>query len=115
MSRDEAYLLDILLAARDAVSFVEGLDWERFKASKLHQDAVVRTLEVIGEAAQRISDTTKDKIPRIPWRELAGMRNRLIHEYFRVDVEKVWGTVKEDIPLLVSELEPIVPPEDKSD
>lgn len=61
MSRDEAYLLDILLAARDAVSFVEGLDWERFNASKLHQGAVVRTLEVIGEAAQRISDTTKVK------------------------------------------------------
>jgi uncharacterized protein with HEPN domain len=111
MSRDEAYLLDILLAARDAVSFVEGLDWEQFQESKLHQDAVVRALEVVGEAAQRVSDATQSKTPGVPWREMAGMRNRLIHEYFRVDLEKVWDTVLNSLPELIKTIEPLVPPE----
>jgi len=67
MSRDDAYLPDILLADCDALSFVRGVDWETFKESKLHQDAVVRALEVTGEAAKRISDETKRATPQMPW------------------------------------------------
>ncbi|MCG2794630.1 MAG: DUF86 domain-containing protein [Actinomycetia bacterium] len=111
MSRDEAYLLDILLAARDVQSYVEGFDFERFKSSELHQDAVVRKLELIGEAAKRISEETKGSSPEIPWRQIAGMRDRLIHEYFRIDLQEVWDTVQNGIPDLIARVEPLVPPE----
>ena len=112
MSRDKALLLDILLAARDAISYVEGLDREGFMESKLHQDAVVRALEVVGEAAQKVSDQGKKAAPDIPWRQITGMRNRLIHEYFRVDLEEVWDTVQTSIPELITKIEPLVPPEE---
>jgi len=111
MSRDEALLLDILLAAGDVQAYTEGLDFDGFKASKLHQDAVVRKLEVIGEAAKRISEQMKAKAPDIPWRQVSGMRDRLVHEYFRIDLREVWDTVKRDIPALIAGIEPLVPPE----
>ena len=111
MSRDEALYLDILLASRDALSYIEGIDWEKFQESKLHQDAIVRALEVIGEAAKRVSEPAKEACPQVPWSQLMGMRNRLIHEYFRVDLEKVWDTVQNDIPSLIEAIEKIAPPE----
>lgn len=111
MSRDEAYLLDILLAACDVRSYVEGFDFERFQSSELHQDAVVRKLEVIGEAAKRVSEEMKVSVPGIPWRKIAGMRDRLIHEYSRIDLEEVWDTVQNGIPELIDKVEPLVPPE----
>ena len=96
MWRDEAYLLDILLAAKRTREHAANLTWDDFQKSTLHQDAIVRTLGIIGEAAIKISQETKDAHPEIPWKELVGMRNRLIHEYFRVDIEKVWDTVNKD-------------------
>ncbi|MBM3299135.1 MAG: DUF86 domain-containing protein [Deltaproteobacteria bacterium] len=114
MSRDESYLLDILLAARQVLSFIEGMDFGRFGGSKLHQDAVVRELEVIGEAAKKISDQTKAKIPAVPWSKVSGMRDRLIHEYFRVDLDQVWDTARKDLPELIAQIEPLVPPEKES-
>jgi len=114
MRRDEAYLLDILLAARRACQFLEGLRWERFLRSELHQNAVMRPLGVIGEAASRISQETQDEYPEIPWQQMIGMRNRLVHEYFRVDLATVWETVRTDLPSLIELIEPLVPPEDES-
>ncbi len=111
MSRDEAYLLDILLAARDVQSYLEGLDFARFKESELHQDAVVRKLEIIGEAAGRVSEETKQSATGIPWRQVSGMRNRLIHEYSRIDLQEVWDTAQNDLPDLIAGIEPLVPPE----
>ncbi len=109
--RDDAYLLDILLAAQDVMSFVEGMEEEAFRASELHQNAVVRKLEIIGEAAGRISEETKKSSPEIAWPEIIGMRNRLIHEYFRIDLDEVWNTVQKSIPELIALMEPLVPPE----
>ena len=80
MQRDEAYLLDILIEARKALKFIEGLTWEQFEQSELHQNAVIRPLEIIGEAARLVSTQTKDKHPDIPWKQRTGLRNRLIHE-----------------------------------
>lgn len=111
MWRDEAYLLDIHIAARHAMEFVKGLSLEDFKQSKLHQDAVMRNLEIIGEAASKISQGTKNILPKIPWNDIVGMRNRLIHEYFRIDLEKVWDTVQNDLPYLISLIKPVIPPE----
>jgi len=113
MRRDEAYLLDILIAARRASEFLAGLTWEEFVASELHQSAVVRTLEIIGEAASRVSQDTRDAHPEIPWAQMIGMRHRLIHEYFRVDLATVWDTVQDDLPPLIALLEPLIPPEDE--
>ena len=113
MRRDEAYLLDILIAARQAIEFVEGLTWEEFVASDLHQSAVVRALEIIGEAASRVSQDMRDAYPELPWPQMIGMRHRLIHEYFRVDLATVWDTVRNDLPPLIDQLEPLIPPEDE--
>jgi len=111
MWRDEAYLLDILIEARRAQKFSAGLTWEEFEASDLHQHAIMRTIEIIGEAANKISDEMKEAHPEIPWREIIGMRNRIIHDYLRVDLTKVWDTVQNDIPTLIALIEPLVPPE----
>jgi len=111
MRRDEAYLLDILLAARRACQFLEGVTWEEFLQSELHQNAVMRPLGIIGEAESRVSQETKDEYPEIPWHQMIGMRNRLVHEYFRVDLAAVWETVWTDLPPLIELIEPLVPPE----
>jgi uncharacterized protein with HEPN domain len=83
MRRDEAYLLDILIAAREASEFVANLTWRQFAESRLHQSAVVKALEIIGEAAGRISIETRRAHPEIPWIEIIGMRNRLVHGILR--------------------------------
>lgn len=111
MQRDDASLLDILIAARAAVGFVEGITWEAFAQSELHQSAVMRPLEIIGEAARRVTQDTQVAHPEIPWNQMIGMRNRLIHEYLRVNLRTVWQTVQDDLPSLIALIEPLVPPE----
>ena len=113
MQRDDAYLLDILIAARKALKFLEGMTWEEFERSELHQNAVMRPLEIIGEAARRVSQQTRDAHPEIPWEQMIGIRNRLIHEYFRVNLATVWDTVQNDLPRLIALIEPLVPSEDE--
>jgi uncharacterized protein with HEPN domain len=112
MWRDQAYFLDILIAARRARAYSAGMDWAAFEQSPLHQDAIVRRLEIIGEAARNVSQSARDAHPEIPWRQVIGMRNRVIHEYFRVDLQKVWDVVQNDLPVLIAALERFVPPED---
>lgn len=112
MRDDAAYLLDILIAARDARDFVSGLTWKQFEASRLHQNAIIKTIEIIGEAAARVSNETKATHKKIPWAEIIGMRHRLVHGYFEVDLRKVWGTVQHDLPSLIALIEPLVPPEE---
>lgn len=93
MWRDEAYLLDILMAARKVLEFTRGVKWEEFEGSDMLQNAVMRPLEIIGEVARKISHETKKSHPEIPWNDMIGMRNRLIHEYFRINLQTVWDTV----------------------
>lgn len=114
MRRDDAYLLDILTAARKVLRYSEALSGESFQEDGLFQDAIVRNLQIIGEAAQRISPELKSAHPELPWAPMAGMRNRLVHEYFRIDVGRVWQTVQEDIPALVALIEPLIPPPDEA-
>ena len=111
MRRDETYLLDILIAARRALQFCAALTPHDFEESDLHQFAVVKALEIIGEASVKVSEQTREEHPDIPWREMAGMRNVLIHEYSRIDVGKVWETVQIDLPKLITSISPLVPPE----
>lgn len=111
MWRDEAYLLDMLLAARKIVNFSQGYDLEKFSSDELLQHAVIRLIQIIGEAARKISMAYKNDFPQIPWTQIIGMRHRLVHEYFRVETEIVWEAVERDIPPLICLLEPLVPPE----
>jgi len=94
------YIEDVIEAMDDAVSFVEGVKREDLVKDRKTIYAVVRALEIIGEAVKRIPDGVRDRYPQIPWKDMAGMRDKLIHEYFGVNIKRVWKTVKEDIPNL---------------
>ena len=112
MRRDDAaYLLDMLLSARDAAEFAAELTFAQFEQSRLHQNAILKAIEIIGEAATRISEETRQAHPEVPWPEIIGMRNRLVHAYFEVDLKRVWKTAQQDIPRLIDLIEPLVPPE----
>jgi uncharacterized protein with HEPN domain len=111
MWRDEAFLLDMLLAARELRQFTEGVSFENFNNDRLLQHAVIRLIEIIGEAARNVSADFKAAHPEIPWAAIVGMRHRLAHEYFRVAADKVWEVVQKDLPELVGLIEPLVPPD----
>ncbi|MDZ7699393.1 MAG: DUF86 domain-containing protein [Deltaproteobacteria bacterium] len=109
MERDQVYFLDILQAARLALSYVKGMTKEAFLADIQCQDSVVRRIEIIGEASRRISDQMKALHPSVPWKEMINMRNLMIHDYDDVDMEIVWDTVQQDLPSLVALIEPLAP------
>jgi len=109
---DAALFLDMLLAARDARQFVADLDETEFTASRLHQNAVIRSLEVIGEAAGKVSAATKSAHRQIPWREIIGMRHRLIHGYADIRIDLVWSVVETQLEPLVAQLLLLLPEED---
>lgn len=110
--RDLALLWDMRLAARDAQSFVAGLDEAAFLASRLHQAAVIRALEVLGEAAGRVSRDSCAALPQLPWREMTELRHRLIHGYAEVRLDLVWHVATKRLGPLVAMLEALLPPED---
>ena len=110
---DETYLLDMLNAVRKALRFVEELDSAAFSRSELHQSAVVKQLEIIGEAASRVSESFRDDHPEILWHQIVGMRHRLVHDYTRIDVPTVWETTQNDLVPLIAQLEPLVPKENE--
>ena len=100
MSRERAirdYLEDILQAVTDARDFIRGLDYDAFVRDRKTVSAVIRCLEVIGEAVKKIPADVRSRRPEVAWSEAAGMRDKLIHEYFGVDLETVWLTVQEDL------------------
>jgi len=99
------YLNDILQYARKAEEFLEGVSLEDFKANEEKALAVIRALEVIGEAARSIPKSIRNKYQKVPWYEMTGMRDKLIHDYFGVNLVVVWRTVKEDLPPMTSAVE----------
>ena len=115
MWRDQAYLLDIQLAAADALGFAVGLDQAGFEVSDLHQSAILRKPEIIGEAAGQVSREFQADHPEIPWSAMIGLRNRLIHGYRVVQLDVVWRVVCEDLPALIQALRPLIPTEDDLD
>jgi len=92
------YVEDIIGAMNDALSFVKDMEYDVFLRDKKTIYAVNRALEIIGEATKNIPAFVKNRYPQIPWKKMAGMRDKVIHEYFGVDLKRVWSTVKKDIP-----------------
>ena len=106
--RDKAYLKHILDAISDAKRFMECVTKEEFLENKEKQYAVLRALEIIGEATKNLSKELKQEHSEIQWREIAGMRDKLIHEYFGVKLDLVWTTVKKNLPLFEKQIHEIL-------
>jgi uncharacterized protein with HEPN domain len=94
------YVEDIIEAMNDAQTFVKNLDFDSFVKDKKTVYALNRALGIIGEATKQIPAQIRDRYPEIPWKKMAGMRDKVIHEYFGVDLKRVWSTVDKDIPRL---------------
>ena len=105
---DINFLSDIKEAILRINGYAEGLSYEKFLEDIKTQDAIVRNLEIIGEAAKNISEQLKKKYPHIPWKDLAGTRDKLIHHYFGVNFDIVWNIAKEELPEIVLQLEEIL-------
>ena len=112
MWRDDAYVLDMFLAAQKAQKFVSDISRDKFLSDELTQNAVMHQIQIIGEAAKKVSLEYRREHPQIPWQQIVALRNRLVHEYFNIIPERVWEVVKQNIPDLIKQIEPLVPPDE---
>ncbi|MBM4349214.1 MAG: DUF86 domain-containing protein [Deltaproteobacteria bacterium] len=92
------YVVDILTSIQEVEDFTRGMDYRDFAGDKKTVNAVVRSLEIMGEAAKRVPEAVRQRYPDVPWKRMTGMRDKLIHEYSGVDLEIVWGVVKTELP-----------------
>jgi uncharacterized protein with HEPN domain len=102
------YVEDILDAMDKAQIFLEGVTYDQFEAESQINFAVVRALEIVGEATKRLPMSLREQYPGIPWKAMAGMRDRIIHGYDTVDLEIVWDVVKQDIPTIKPQIQQIL-------
>jgi len=108
-NRDNAYLWDMLDACINVVDFIRGRTFANYESDKILQSAVERQVEVLGEAAGKVSPTFQDSHPEIPWRQIIGQRNVLAHEYKDIASKLIWSVATEHVPELKKNLEPLVP------
>lgn len=106
--RDRDYLYDIWEAMDRILSYTSKLDYDQFMEDKKTQDAVLRNLQVMGEATKKLSIELREVYPHIPWREIAGMRDKVVHEYFGINYEIVWAVASRDIPDVFPRIETIL-------
>ena len=107
--RDAAYLWDMLDAAKTAAEFTKDVSIQKFLQDRKLQFALERAIEIIGEAARRVSEPFKQSHPEIPWASMIGQRNVLIHEYGDVRLELVWKVATKNVPALIAQLESLIP------
>ncbi|MGQ4914463.1 MAG: DUF86 domain-containing protein [Candidatus Asgardarchaeia archaeon] len=105
---DVIYLKHILDSINRIEQYTENVDYDSFMINTMVQDAVIRQLEIIGEATKRLSKDFRETHPLIPWKDIAGMRDKLIHDYLGVDIDAVWETIKKDIPALKNKIKKIL-------
>ncbi len=102
---DAVRLRHMLDAAREALSFIEGKNRSELDANRILVLSLVKEVEIIGEAAYRVSESTRNELPAIPWADVIGMRHRLVHAYFDINLDVLWRTLVQDIPLLIPAIE----------
>jgi len=109
MQKDDAVRLRHMLeAAREALSFAQGRTRQDLDTDRMLTFSLVKAIEILGEAAARTSDDLRNQYPSIPWPQITAMRNRLIHAYFDINLDRIWDTVTDDLPPLVADLEQII-------
>ena len=108
--RDAAYLWDMREAARDCIEFISTATYERFCEDRMMHSAVERRLEILGEAASRVSEGFQLSHPEIPWKEIKGIRLVLAHRYGEVNLHELWQTAIKDLPELLQKLDALIPP-----
>jgi uncharacterized protein with HEPN domain len=107
--RDAAYLWDMLQAAHDAAAVAANLSAKQLQRDRVRMLALERSMELIGEAARRVSRSFREKHAQLPWKEMIGLRNILAHEYGRVDYAQLHATAVKDVPALIAALEKLLP------
>lgn len=105
---DLDYIKDIRESLKRIESYKGNMSYSEFLLDYKTQDAIVRNIEIVGEAAKNISEKFKQEHPQIPWHELAGVRDRLIHHYFGVNYDIVWGIATDEVPRLIKEIDKIL-------
>ena len=114
MRKDDLFRIRHMIdAARDAMGFIAGRSREDLDRDRMLVLSLVKSVEILGEAASKISEDLRREQPAFPWREMVAMRNRLIHGYFDINLDIVWQTVREEMPALVADLEAILAAEEK--
>ena len=108
MKDDLVYLMHIRDSLREVRQFTEDESHESFLEHRMVQNAVMRSLEVVGEAARRVSPEFREAYPEGPWRLMGDFRNKLIHDYFGLDLDVIWKTATEDAPRLLTQIEGLV-------
>lgn len=108
MSRNQESLIDMTEAIKLIFQYVEGIDSEALATNIEKQDAILRRITIIGEATKRLSRDFRNQHPNVPWKEIAGMRDVITHEYDEIDLDEVWTVINENLPQLMKYIEPLV-------
>ncbi|HIK31841.1 MAG TPA: DUF86 domain-containing protein [Oscillatoriales cyanobacterium M59_W2019_021] len=109
MMRDNESLIDISDSIHLIMRYTQGIDLDRFTQNEEKQDAVLRRLIIIGEATKRLSPEFRSQHPTIPWRNIAGLRDIAVHEYERVDLDRIWRIIQTDLLELLTYIQPLLP------
>lgn len=109
MNRDRSYLLDLNKFGRDILVFVEGMDESSFATDLKTQSAVLYHITIMGEAVKQLSSEIREQNPHIPWKQIAGMRDKCVHDYRQINIQQVWSVTQIDIPEVLQNIKPLLP------